>query len=487
MPEIAIPLGLQADQGRDTALNSSRVVNGYAEEVGGSIAVVACDGFAAFATMIGAAAGQIRGMITLDDSYLYAVTGTRLQSVTPVGGVTHMAEISTSGHAYFARNRRGNDGIGNPQVALVTSDGVFRIIENNVVATPSLDEDIPSNLFNSVCHLDGYFVITMSNGEFYISAIDDGTDIDLLDFASALANPDGLSRGLVRGRELVLFGPRSVEFWQNTGATDFPFERGQTAEMGVYAPAAAVSVMADIDGSIADTIFWPATNRDGAYIGVMMLAGYDGRKISTPEVDRAITGDASPASIRGFQYSRDDGTTFYVITGDAFSYEFNCRTKLWHKRESDGLTRWRISDAVQFNGRTVFGDYSSAALYARSSSITPGSASVVSLRHSDDHGDTWTTARTQTIGTSAQRTQRAKFNRLGMSREDGRVFELAITNAVIEAGTSNAMTVTTPAVGAYPNRMIFDTLYVDMIPGGSLSSRSKGIKQAKAIVRLAKG
>ena len=488
MPEIDIPLALTADQGRDTALNTTRITNAYAEPIGSEgVAVVACDGFSAFATTVGVAAGQTRGMINLDDTYLYVVTGTRLQRVTPAAGVTHMQELATAGHAYMARNRRGNDGIGNPQVAIVTSDGLFRIIENNVVSTPTLDEDIPSTLFNSVCHLDGYFVITMSNGEFYISSIDDGTDIDVLDFASALANPDGLTRGLVRGRELVLMGPRSIEFWQNTGATDFPFERAQTVEMGLYAPAAAVPVMADLDGNLTDTIIWPATNRDGAYIGVMLMAGYDGRKISTLEVDRAIAADATPANIRGFQYSRSDGATFYVITGAAFSYEYNCRTSLWHRRTSSGLNRWRVADACYFAGKTVLGDYALPKLYQRATDIVPASASSVTLRHSNDHGDTWTAARSVSIGTSGQRTQRAKFNRLGLSREDGKVLELAITNAVIEDGTANSMTVVTPPVGAYPNRVIIDALYVDMIPGGSQASRTKGIKRVKAIARPAQG
>lgn len=483
MAIVDVPLALDADQARDTSLNPSRLTNCYVEKVGqNDKAIVACDGFTSFATMTGGAAGQIRGMINLNDTTLYVVTGTRLQSVTTGGGVTHLQELATSGHAYMARNRRGSDGIGNPQIGIVTSDGLFRIIENNIVSTPTLDTNIPSTLFNSICHLDGYFIITLSNGEFYITSIDDGTKIDALDFASALSNPDGLLRGIVRGRELVLFGPRSTEWYQNTGATDFPFERAQSREMGIFCPAAAVSVVADIDGAVVDSIIWPATNSDGAYIGVMLMAGYDARKLSTTEVDRAITSETTPANIRAYQYTTADGTTFYSISGTSFSYEYNIRTKRWHRRTSSGLNRWRISDACQFNGKTIFGDYSSAALYQRSTDITPASASALTLRHSNDHGDTWTGIKSTTIGTSSQRTVRAKFTRLGMSEDHGKVLELSITNAIYENGTANDMTIITPPVEAWPGKAIVYELYVEMIPGGSLNSRPKGITRAKAIV-----
>lgn len=485
MPEITVPLAAQADQARDTALNPTQLVNCYAEQIGTEgFAVVACDGFAAWATPSGGAAGQIRGMLNLNDTYLYYVSGTRLQYATTGAGVVHLAELATSGHAYMARNRRGADGVGDPQVAVVTSDALFRIIEDNIVSTPSLDAEIPSTLFNSVCHIDGYFVITMSNGEFYITAIDDGTDIDVLDFSSAQANPDGLTRGLVRGRELVLMGPRSTEFWANTGATDFPFERAHAEGYGVYCPAAAVPMVARVDGGMADTIIWPASNSDGAFVGVCMMSGYEARPISTSEVDRAIRADAAPEDIRGFQYTRGDGTTFYCVVGTSFAYEYNIRTGFWHKRTSSG-SRWQVSDAAQFNGSTIFGDYDSAALYQRSESITPGSASTVTMRHSNDHGDTWSTARSATIGTSSQRTSRARFNRLGLSGEDGKVFELVVTNSVYEAGTANDMTIITPPVSTYPNRLIVDAFYVDFIPGGSLATRPKGIKRARALARQA--
>lgn len=480
-----ISLGVRSNPGRDTAISPARLINCYAEDAGeeGKIRypIVACDGFSAFATMIGADAGVTRGMLNLDDTTLYAVTGTRLQRVDTAGAVTHMQELATSGYAYFARNRKEP----NAQVALVTSDGLFRLIENNAVSTPSLSSDIGASLFNSVCSIDGYFLFTKSNGEFYASAIDSSA-IDDLDFAATQANPDGLSRGVIRGRDVCLFGPRSVEFWQNAGAADFPFERTTATQIGLFAPASAVPLSAVIDGSTADTVAFVAANVTGDLIGVMLLAGYEGRKISLPALDRAIRDEPTKSSIRGFTHT-SGGHTFYTITGTSFTWEYNCGTGLWHERKSSGLDRWRIVDACTFNGNTIFGDYSAAALYQRSASITPGSASVCTLRHSNDNGDTWTSARSKTIGAASATKTRVKFNRLGQSKEDGKVIELTITNAVIENGTGNPMTVIPPAVHAWPNPMRFGTLYVDAIPGASLTSGAKGITGLAVDAEAVKG
>lgn len=485
MPLAPISLGVRSNPGRDTSISSARLINCYAEDAGeeGKIRypIVACDGFSSWATLVGADAGVCRGMLNLDDTTLYVVTGTRLQRVDTAGAVAHMQELATSGYAYFARNRKEP----NAQVALVTSDGLFRIIENNSVSTPSPDADVGASLFNSVCTVDGYFIFTKSNGEFYVSAID-GSAIDVLDFASTQANPDGLTRGVVRGRDVCLMGPRSIEFWQNTGNADFPFERTTATQLGLFAPASAVPLSAVIDGSTADTVAFVAANVTGDLIGVMLLGGYEGRKISVPALDRAIRDEPTKSSIRGFTHT-SGGHTFYCITGTSFTWEYNCGTGLWHERKSSGLDRWRVVDATTFNGQTVFGDYTSALLYQRSASITPGSASNCTLRHSNDNGDTWTSARSKPIGGSTATKTRVKFNRIGQSKEDGKVVELAITNAVIEAGTGNSMTVIPPALHAWPNPMRFHTLYVDAIPGASLTSGPKGIVGLAVDAEVLKG
>ncbi len=474
MPLRPVPLGVRTNPDRTNDDGAAVLINCYAEDAGEEGAVrypiYACDGFAAFSTLTGSGSGGIRGFLNLDDTTLYTVTGSRLNRVTTAGVATDMAAVTGTGPVYMARNRKAST----PQIAMVpSSGGSYYIVENNVVSEPTLAVGIPKSLFNSVCAIDGYFVITLSNGEWYISGIDAST-VDLLDFTTATSNPDGLTRGLVRGRDLCLMGPRSTEFYVNTGAANFPFERVTANSVGIYAGPTAVALTATMDGTLADTVIWCGSNADGAYVGVLMLGGYDARKISAPWVDRAVR-DATASTLRAFSYTRE-GTTFYCLTSSTFTAEYNTKTGFWHKRTSSGLAYWRVVEAATFNGQTIFGDYASAALYQASHAITRASASTLTFRQSFNGGSTWNTARTHAIG-GAGVTTRAKFNRLGQAKEDGRVMELVISNAVMEAGTGNPMTVRPPVLHAWPAPTEAHALHVDLTTGASLTDDPMGIKQ----------
>ena len=152
MPITPISLGTNTNTDRDTT--TAVLVNCYAESIGqeGKIPypIYACCGFDAWSTLT--SGGVTRGMLNLDDSTLYVVSGTNLYSVNTSGTATNQGSISTSGYAYMARNRNATA----PQVFLVTSDGQMRTIQNGTVSTPTLDSSIPK--FNAVCAHDGYFV-----------------------------------------------------------------------------------------------------------------------------------------------------------------------------------------------------------------------------------------------------------------------------------------------------------------------------------------
>ena len=70
----------------------------------------------------------------------------------------------------------------------------------------------------------------------------------------------------------------------------------------------------------------------------------------------------------------------------------------------------------------------------------------IMLRTSKDGGKTWGSQRTMAIGRIGERSVRARTHRLGMSKEDGFVFELsasasvarAITNTSVDFSVSNA-------------------------------------------------
>lgn len=479
MPVTPISLGARSNPGRNSAISAARLINAYAEEAGEEgkikLPLVACDSFTSFATPSGTGTGGIRALLRFSATVAYGVSGTKLIKITSGGTVTVLTAsgggdvtLAATGLVTMARNRRAT-----AEVA-VACGGVYYIINTgtDAVSQPSLS-GLDTGTLLSVGVNNGYFVLAFDNGEFFTSGIDDGTTLDPLMFGTAEGNADGLVRGLARSGDIVLAGERSTEFWQDTGAADFPYERSTVSDFGCYAAASMVSV-ATPDAESTDTVMFAATNAEGGYYGVCLLSGYSARKISSTAVDRAVRDGAS--TIIGFSWA-SGGHIFYALSDQStYTWVYDLTTGLWHERTSDGLNFWRISCAVAFASGIVIGDYTSAKLYSMSPTLYNASADcVLTVKHSNDNGSTWIATRTATISQSSNLKQRYKFPRLGQSKEDGKVFQISISNAVMEDGTGNSMTIQPPAVHAWPNPMRFHMMFVDATPGVSRNSTAKAI------------
>jgi hypothetical protein len=481
MEPIPVTLGMRSNPGRYGQDSAARLINCYAEDAGdeGKIRfpIYASDGFDTFSTLAGA--GGVRAMLNLNDDTLYVVAGRVLYRVSTAGVATPVGGFETDGHVFMARNRRSTPHIG------IVSDGLYYIISNNVLSQIN-DSDLPAP--NSITSIDGYFVLTIEDGRFFITSIDDGTAIDGLDFAAAEANPDGLMVAGTRGRELVLFGPRSIEFHTNTGNADFPFERVQAINIGCWTAGSMCETTFIREGSAADTIIWAGTDAQGAYAGVMMLEGYGGAKISSHAVDRDIVAEPDKDDIRAYTWS-SGGHTFYCITGTTFTWTYDTVTGFWHERESYGLDRWRISAATTFNGKNIVGDYASGILYEMRADLcseagrplvmtvqppavhawphpmrfynlfvdtipgvglnttdTHNASPMLMVSHSNDGGKTWSSERTAEVGAIGNFKKRVKFSRFGKSREDGKVFRFSCSADVFKGITG--MAVVAKKVGA---------------------------------------
>lgn len=468
-----IKLGTRSNPARADAVSVARLINCIVEAAGeegaATLPLYACDGFSSFATLPGG--GAVRALLAYSSTVLYAVSGAKLFKVTSAGAVTDLGTVASTGIVTMGRNRREPNG----QIGL-SSGGTFYVLEADVLTTVSLAALGSAGTLVAVLSHHGYFLLLMSNGEFFISSVDAGTALDPLDFAASNANPDGLISGAVRGDDVVLFGERSTEFWRDTGANDFPYERSATTGLGCYAQGTIANVIAAGESGVTDSVVWAATDATGAYAGVMILDGYSGRKISPPDLDRRIMA-AAPDTLSAFSYA-SRGHVFYVISGTDFTWQWDATTGFWCERTSSGLERWRISTAAVLANATLVGDYATGTLYTLSSSLALASDSALTIRQSNDSGATWSAARTLTVGQTGNRTQRFKALRFGQSKEDGKVFEMVITNAISENGTANAMTVIPPHVHAWPHPIRLHALYVDVVPGSSQNSRPKAITRA---------
>lgn len=413
--------------------------------------------------------GGCRGLFTVGAT-LYAVSGNILVPVDAAGGVgAQLGGVPGDGPLAIARNRKTPDN----QVALV-SEGNKLLLENNMLKSIA-DTDLPPPVH--VVFVDGYFIFVLPDGRFFLSGIDLGDQIAALDFATAEGRPDGLVGAGVRARELFLIGEETTEVWQNTGAAAFPFERlpGVFIETG----CAARHTIRSFAGSLS----WVANRTDQEPYRVILLDGYAPLRISTHAVERAIEDLDDKDDMKAFTFA-ENGHLSYALTSRHWTWVYDAVTGQWHERVSQNRPNWRALWAVPFAGEIVLGDATSNELYTldrntyeeagraliwriRSpishayphrlrihrffADLIPGAGlnstdaakadPKVMLRYSEDGGASWSAERQLSVGRIARRKTRVKTHRLGVTGEDGRIWELSMSAAVARAWTGSALDV----------------------------------------------
>ena len=304
--------------------------------------------------------GPIRGVWTnsRDRTKCYVVSGSQAYVITsPTATPTLLGAVTGSGSVSIADN--GN------QIFFACDPDGFIYDQTTGVFAQITDPDFPGA--NSVGFIDGFFVFTVPDSQlFFVTALNDGTDVDALDFASAEGSPDGLRGVIVSNLEVWLMGLNSVEVWYNAGLPDFPLARIQGAfnEIG----CAATYTLAKTTGGI----FWLGSDARGAGM-VYKSNGYQARRVSTHAIEWQIQSYGNISDATGYTYQQD-GHSFYVLTfpsandGRGATWSYDETADAWHERESwdEALgvpTRHRSSCQTYFNNLTVVGDYQNGKIY----------------------------------------------------------------------------------------------------------------------------
>ncbi len=480
-----INLGVQSNPARNSAVGAARLINCYAEDAGDEakirFPIFVSDGFESWASLTGG--GAVRALFQFSDTVAYVVATTKVFKVTSGGVVSEVTgSISPTGRVTIARNRREP----NAQVGFACG-GKFYVIDTGADALAEVDiSSLSSGTLVSLEGLDGYFILTFDNGEFFVTNIDNATVIDGLDFDKAESHPDAITSSAVWGRDAVLFGTNSMEFWQNTGASPFPLERTAATSIGCFAPASVVEIVIVRRGASAtDNVIWAATDSDGAYAGIMMLNGYTGAKISTTAVDRSVSNEPYRASISATKWSRG-GHVFYAISGSTFSWVYDTSTGFWHERKSQNMSRWRVAHVMAFAGTNIVSDTSSEQLYDMKPTVydedgdlieavlippavhafphplrinsvhldtAPGVGLAsgdlsdvdpsITMQHSRDNGETWSNVRPKKLGKITEKKKRVKWiGGIGQSTEDGFLFRFSMSSRVFRSVSGMAVDAT---------------------------------------------
>lgn len=401
--------------------------------------------------------GPIRGARNVNET-LFVVSGTSLYSIdsnwTPSGP---LGTVAGTGRVSMAHNFSVDGDAGFAGAELVIVNGTQGYVWNTATSGFSTITDPDWVPARTVAYQGQYIIFDTPTG-FQISVRDRATSYEF-DFETAQVNPDAALSVLVDHEEVWVFGPRSIEIFQNTGNTDFPYERnaGATIERGL----GAIHSAQQVDNSV----FWLADN------GIVYRAqGYTPERISWFAIEQDIKA-AGLADWFGKTWV-DGGATYYAITHpNGKSWVYDASTGQWHRRKSYLMDRWRANCVVNCYGYNIVGDYENGTIWTLDDSsrtegtqplirervsgyvhenqlpifyhgaelvMNTGNASltgtasqtapVVELRYSDDFGRNWSNWKTRSLGLVGQYAKIVRFGPLGRSLN--RLFHVRVSDPI---------------------------------------------------------
>lgn len=459
MPIVDIPFNGGSLASRSRFANYQNRINLYPEidraDARSRVVMYGTPGLEKLATL---QIGQnVRGMCYAHDGNLYAVCGTSAYKIVPsTGVVTNLGTVPGSDPVDMDTNLIQVIIVGGfvaTWYIITLSSGVLSTVTGAGYPSP-----------DTVSFLDGYFILNnKGTGQFYITALNNGASIDILDFATAGSNPDSVLNAFVDHRELWLFGSMSVEIWYNSASSGagFPFERRLDAIIEVG--CAAKYSVAKLD----NTVYWLSNQ-----FTIVRASGYSPEIISTPALSNEISSYAVKEDAFAYSYY-ERGHAFYVITfpSEEKTWVFDASTGEWHQRMSHGTTR-HISTCLAFDGSTNYvGSIMDGSIYKMSESYgsedgldiqremtTPyiherevrlkmkmlrlvmqtgigdnssnpnNSDPCVYMSYSDDGGNTWSMERSAPIGKQGEFSQEIEFRNLGLFR--ARLFKVRASTSM---------------------------------------------------------
>ena len=404
-------------------------------------------------TLFASLGAPIRGLFTAKGR-LYAVAGSGLKELSSAASITNRGTIgSTTGAVGMAENLN----------QLIITDGTNGYV--SPFTTNALAQITGTGWLGSVkvSVLDGYAIFVKPDSQiFYISSVDDATILNVLNFASAEGSPDNIVTQVADHGQLFLFGASSIEIWDDTGGTDFPFKRNSGARIETGC-AAAFSVR-----KLDNTVYWLGQDERGSGI-VWKMNGYTPVRVSTQAIEEVLQGVSSLSGAIAYTYQQD-GHSFYCLNvpGLPTTWCFDVASGNWHERAElasgeyaqhrgqfhtfafgkhligsadgniyaydpnvntnagDPLVRDRVSphNALPNYAKVPYASLQVDCIVGKGK---PDSAAPsLMMRYSDDGGESWKNWRTASMGAIGQRKARTIYRRLGEARD--RIWQIRCTD-----------------------------------------------------------
>jgi hypothetical protein len=400
-----------------------------------------------------AGTGPIEGMCS-DHGLLYVVSGGGFYSVTSTPTATFRGAVGSSTEIDMDSNTAA--------VVIVSPPDAYHYTPGTTTFGQITDTDFTSRGAGDVEFADNFMLFRQPDtGVFFGADLGSVTSFDALNFATAEGSPDTTVGLKVDQRQVLQFGERSLELWQNTGVSGFPFTR---LEPGfVERGCANGKTVAKLDQSV----FWVADDYT-----VRRLDGLTPVRVSDHAVEQWLK-TVTLVSLRGWAWTLD-GHLCYAITAPEGCWIMDVTTGgLWHERATYGSEpAWNWGSPVAFAGKILVGSTNSNVIgeltygaYADLADthraewtyqpvrraeghrrqfhhalevemevgvgLTTGQGSdpMLLLDVSDDSGKTWRALPTKSIGPIGQYRKKVRWTALGSS-EGTRTYRMACSDPV---------------------------------------------------------
>lgn len=375
--------------------------------------------------------GIDRGGINWNES-LYRVMGTKLVQVTALGAVTVLGDVGGDGPAVLD--------YGFDRLAIASGGKLY--YWDGATLVQVTDTDLGTVV--DMLWMTGYYVTT--DGTYIIvTDLSDPTAVNPLKYGSAEEDPD-MVVGLFKLRgELFAIGRYTIQPFDNTGGSLFPFSAIPTATI----PVGAVGPHAKC--AFYQTLAFTGSGRDEG-LAVYLLDGGNALKISTRAIDDELAKVVDPESITmESRMSRDERRLLIHLPDKTLVYMANATRisgqPVWYIAAS-GLAmdqQYRLQNAVLCYGKWICGDTANAQLGELDEGVATqfgdgvgwqfdtmliwnqtagaivhelelsglpgrgGTGRPVAFLSTSRDGETWSMERSSGIGRAGERTKRMQF------------------------------------------------------------------------------